>query len=341
MSMSNCAELIVSNSDLERDLQLKEEDEKDGSNKREVGQCRQTTPISQQNSAQCRSTDCDDENRISITMADGEPAAKVFRQKYRHEINSFVGLFILQRFNNGHFGFSGTETNRYSQGELLYEVNPLDPESSIEVNSYDAIKIETSYLTLEFQHGGHFVAFSPVLIYNGGKINRFDNIDPDLMSQIEVDGMVETLGNKKDTGYTVYYMLPNADSEDGLRQLASDNDVLNMFACYEGNDIIRLYVVIEQINEGSRGISTVGDKYDTPTFDYEFNIEYGSTFCDGLPDTMVRYADSFDDLDLLYFYDGVPDGVHSSGLENRSRVDKEKSKIGEECSGVGRGNSFD
>ncbi|CAK9157887.1 unnamed protein product [Ilex paraguariensis] len=166
------------------------------------------------------------------------------------------------------------------------------------------------------------------------------------MSQIEVDDMVETqtLGYNKDTRYAVSYMLPDADSADGLRYLASDNDVLNMFACYEGNDIIRLYVVTEQINEGSRGISTVIDKFDTPTFDYEFNTEYGSTFCDVLPDTVVRYVDLFDylsDLDLLYFYDGVPDGVHSSGIENRSRVDKGKSKIGEECSGVGRGNSFD
>ncbi|CAK9185154.1 unnamed protein product [Ilex paraguariensis] len=104
----------------------------------------------------------------------------------------------------------------------------------------------------------------------------FDNIDPDFMSQIEVDDMVETLGYKKDTGYTVYCMLPDADSEDGLRPLASYNDVLNMFACYEGNDIISLYVVTEQINKGRRGISIVGDKSDTPTFDYEFNTEYVS-----------------------------------------------------------------
>ncbi|CAK9149465.1 unnamed protein product [Ilex paraguariensis] len=164
------------------------------------------------------------------------------------------------------------------------------------------------------------------------------------MSQIEVDDMVETLGYKKDTGYTVYCMLPDADSEDGLRPLASYNDVLNMFACYEGNDIISLYVVTLQINKGRRGISIVGDKSDTPTFDYEFNTEYISTLCDGLPDTVEIYTNSFDDLsylDLLYFYDGVPDGVHTPSLENRSRVDKGKSKIGEECSGVGRGNSFD
>ncbi|CAK9139695.1 unnamed protein product [Ilex paraguariensis] len=168
------------------------------------------------------------------------------------------------------------------------------------------------------------------------------------VNPLELESSIEGNSNdaikKKDTGYTVYYMLPDADSEDSLRQLASDNNVLNLFACYEGNDIIRLYVVTEQINEGSKGISTVGDKFDTPTFDYEFSTEYGSTFCDGLPDTVVRFVDlsnDLSDLDFLYFYDGVPDGVHSSGLENRSRVDKRKSKIGEECSGVERGNSFD
>ncbi|CAK9136603.1 unnamed protein product [Ilex paraguariensis] len=125
-------------------------------------------------------------------------------------------------------------------------------------------KMVACYFTLEFEHGEQFVDISPVLRYNGGNINKFDNIDPDLMPQIESN---------------------------------------------------------------------------TPTYDYKFKIDYGSTLYDGLPDTVVRYTtDPFDDLldlDLLYVYNGIL-AEGTCDKRNRSRVDQIKSKLGDNCSGVRR-----
>nr|CAD1829940.1 unnamed protein product [Ananas comosus var. bracteatus] len=84
--------------------------------------------------------------------------------------------------------------------------------------------------TLEIHYGG-FLKGNPISEYYGGKISYADNVDPDLMSIIELWDMLQGLGLPKES--MIYYTMPIGDISNGLKLVEGDNAVLDMLKCHD------------------------------------------------------------------------------------------------------------
>ncbi|KAL3506930.1 hypothetical protein ACH5RR_032312 [Cinchona calisaya] len=92
--------------------------------------------------------------------------------------------------------------------------------------------------TFEIHYDGQFV-HQPELNYVGGKIEYFNDVDPDLMSYFEVLDCLKEIGI--DIEIPVYYMVPNFDSEHGHRLINSDKIVVEMFEVNMNHKVIAIY----------------------------------------------------------------------------------------------------
>ncbi|GJV16857.1 hypothetical protein Tco_1362180 [Tanacetum coccineum] len=95
-----------------------------------------------------------------------------------------------------------------------------------------------SVFSLEIHHGGKLSQASNRL-YDGGKVNWFDQIDSDGFSVVEVNQMLKCLGymNPK---MEYWYKMPDKDA---LLSLSNDNDVLRFIKYVDRYKLMQLYVV--------------------------------------------------------------------------------------------------
>nr|CAD1830429.1 unnamed protein product [Ananas comosus var. bracteatus] len=101
--------------------------------------------------------------------------------------------------------------------------------------------------TLEIHYGGFFKG-DPISEYYGGKISYADNVDPDLMSIIELWDMLQGLGLPKES--MIYYTMPIGDISNGLKLVEGDKAVLDMLKCHDEFGVILLYIVsLEMVDE--------------------------------------------------------------------------------------------
>ncbi|GKA05152.1 hypothetical protein Tco_0684272 [Tanacetum coccineum] len=95
-----------------------------------------------------------------------------------------------------------------------------------------------SVFSLEIHHGGK-LSQAPNRLYDGGKVNWFDQIDSDGFSVVEVNQMLKCLGylNPK---MEYWYKMPDKDA---LLSLSNDNDVLRFIKYVDRYKLMQLYVV--------------------------------------------------------------------------------------------------
>ncbi|KAM2845960.1 hypothetical protein COP1_028340 [Malus domestica] len=97
----------------------------------------------------------------------------------------------------------------------------------------------TDRLTLKFICGGQLM-ISPKHTYFGGKTVYFDNVDPDLLSTIELKYMMEEVGYTNVKKY--HYTKLGEEPEHGLHPLVSDNDITDMVKLIPRSREMTIYV---------------------------------------------------------------------------------------------------
>ena len=58
------------------------------------------------------------------------------------------------------------------------------------------LKMSDKFITVQMHHGGHFV-FHPHVVYEGGRVNKIINCDPDKMSMFELRDLYYDLVGEK------------------------------------------------------------------------------------------------------------------------------------------------
>ncbi|GJX62067.1 hypothetical protein Tco_0294967, partial [Tanacetum coccineum] len=94
---------------------------------------------------------------------------------------------------------------------------------------------------IEIHHGGVFTN-APNRVYNGGKVNWFDQIDSNGFSVVEVTSMLAGLGYVN-LIMQYWYKIPNRNLDNGLLPLTSDNDVLKFIKYTDRFKLMHLYVM--------------------------------------------------------------------------------------------------
>lgn len=79
-------------------------------------------------------------------------------------------------------------------------------------------------VTIIIFHEGHFIS-SPLTKYVNGIVANFDNMDTNLLSIFEMQEMTKELGYPIGF-FNLYYRLSSVELEEGLRELATDDNVL-------------------------------------------------------------------------------------------------------------------
>lgn len=114
---------------------------------------------------------------------------------------------------------------------------------------------------LEVHHGGHFVR-ELVLQYVGGTIDKFEEVDPDLMSIFELREGLRKLNVTDEL--PLYYRIGGTDLEVGLILVNSDQTVLQMFEMNRNYNSIELYV-----GELPQLVNDVAQLYVADNFEFE------------------------------------------------------------------------
>ncbi|KAM1004837.1 hypothetical protein ACFX2C_004985 [Malus domestica] len=124
----------------------------------------------------------------------------------------------------------------------------------------------TDRLTLKFICGGQLM-ISPNHTYFGGKTVYFDNVDPDLLSTIELKYMMEEVGYTNVKKY--HYTKLGEEPEHGLHPLVSDNDITDMvkliprsreMTIYVEHDVDTPYIASEPPQDQTSNYSNVFDE---------------------------------------------------------------------------------
>ncbi|KAK9287670.1 hypothetical protein L1049_016108 [Liquidambar formosana] len=100
----------------------------------------------------------------------------------------------------------------------------------------------TSWFTLEIHYNGYFVDL-PQKMYFGGEVHMEPSINPDRMSYLEMQSILEDLRQPRVA--TIYHKMPDQDLDVGLRLVSTDQDVLDMFAIHTGRGNIQIYIVAD------------------------------------------------------------------------------------------------
>ena len=92
---------------------------------------------------------------------------------------------------------------------------------------------------LDMYHGGHFVR-ELVLEYIGGKMDKLEDVNPNLCSLFELRDDLRDLGIVKEA--PVYYRIGGINLEIGLILVKSDQIVLQMFEVNRNHSTIEFFV---------------------------------------------------------------------------------------------------
>ncbi|GJY88113.1 mutator type transposase [Tanacetum coccineum] len=157
-----------------------------------------------------------------------------------------------------------------------------------------------SVFSLEIHHGGK-LSQAPNRLYDGGKVNWFDQIDSDGFSVVEVNQMLKCLGylNPK---MEYWYKMPDKDA---LLSLSNDNDVLRFIKYVDRYKLMQLYVVHPVDKPKPLGDNEVTEE----TFD--------PLFCDLDPETGEPNATEFhSEVPNVTEPSEVPNGPEPSEIPN-------------------------
>ena len=176
---------------------------------------------------------------------------------------------------------------------------------------------------LQIHYNGCFI-YKPEPVYVGGKISTI-SVDHDRMSHIEMVDIIEELGCPKTCN--VYHKLPDFGFDGSLRDLKTDLDVLDMFACHNGRKNIPIFVENQE-------------KY--PTSVDEGAIPEGPI---SLDETNSEYSHSSCENNFAYFADGdklgdeisEDDKLVESGASKSKTISSEKVDRVGSSKGSGKG----
>ena len=105
-------------------------------------------------------------------------------------------------------------------------------------------------VTLRYLYGGEFyLSQDNHICYRKNKVFFKNDVDPDLLSKIELEVMLLEAGLGIDIVKELWYPKPGVTLNEGLRQVCIDNDIIQMCASVGQDKTIHLYVV--QANEPS------------------------------------------------------------------------------------------
>ncbi|KAH7844546.1 hypothetical protein Vadar_029198 [Vaccinium darrowii] len=133
-----------------------------------------------------------------------------------------------------------------------------------------------SDFSLEVHHGGSFT-FRPNKVYTGGKLDTIHGLEPDYMSLLELDAMVQRLGYAPNTA--LYHKKPNCTFDNGLVKINSDKEAYGMLDFLHTGRIAKVY--LEHIGGvtfiGSQDGSSIGQS-NVEVFDLDLEpiVELGS-----------------------------------------------------------------
>ena len=112
--------------------------------------------------------------------------------------------------------------------------------------------------TIRLHHGG-VLTDSPCRAYKWGTIDFVDYVDTDMLSMHEISDMVELLGYSVVDHIYYYFQHPEKNLDDGLLDLSSDQDVLNLARHVEKHKIINVYSIhgVENIKQVMLSMSPI------------------------------------------------------------------------------------
>ncbi|XP_059627528.1 uncharacterized protein LOC132270369 [Cornus florida] len=111
--------------------------------------------------------------------------------------------------------------------------------------------------TIELHHGGIFEK-SPLMTYLRGNITKFEKIDPDIMSYLEVQKMATGLGYGVIS--EVFYKVPYEWQQ--FREMKCDLNVFRMFYDHEAYgkmSVVKLYIVAPLLNGTKNEVNSDAD----------------------------------------------------------------------------------
>ncbi|KAM0070211.1 hypothetical protein Hdeb2414_s0001g00010611 [Helianthus debilis subsp. tardiflorus] len=94
--------------------------------------------------------------------------------------------------------------------------------------------------SIRLHHGGRLTKI-PGRVYKGGKVNFVDMIDVDMFSVHEISDMLDELGYSVTDHIYYFFQNPEKDLDNGIEDLSSDQDVLNLSKHVEFHKIINVF----------------------------------------------------------------------------------------------------
>jgi hypothetical protein len=97
-------------------------------------------------------------------------------------------------------------------------------------------------LTLIFHHGGDFIKFGNAdLQYIGGQMCVWERLEADFLNKFDLEAMVKKCGSYFNINH-IWYLLPEMNNLDGLREVVNDKDFMEMVSvAKDNNNEIELY----------------------------------------------------------------------------------------------------
>ncbi|WJX67444.1 hypothetical protein P8452_51910 [Trifolium repens] len=97
-------------------------------------------------------------------------------------------------------------------------------------------------LTLIFHHGGDFIKFGNAdFQYIGGQMCVWERLEADFLNKFDLEAMVKKCGSYFNINH-IWYLLPEMNNLDGLREVVNDKDFMDMVSvAKDNNNEIELY----------------------------------------------------------------------------------------------------
>jgi hypothetical protein len=97
-------------------------------------------------------------------------------------------------------------------------------------------------LTMIFHHGGDFIKFGNAdLQYIGGQMCVWERLEADFLNKFDLEAMVKKCGSYFNINH-IWYLLPEMNNLDGLREVVNDKDFMDMVSvAKDNNNEIELY----------------------------------------------------------------------------------------------------
>ncbi|MFS7957646.1 hypothetical protein Hanom_Chr07g00668821 [Helianthus anomalus] len=108
---------------------------------------------------------------------------------------------------------------------------------------------------IRLHHGGRLTK-SPGRVYEGGKVNFVDMIDIDIFSVHDISEMMDELGYSVNDHIYYYFQNPEKDVDNGIEDLRSDQDILNLSRHVEFHKVINVFTL--------HGLNIIKDFFQSP-----------------------------------------------------------------------------